>query len=138
MCKDAVSNHGETVFIAKLALRNGLNVFHNFIETGVTDYYQTNDPGFFQGTSEIYAAAVTTDTEELVRNTNEEEVAVTNISNILDVTSAKDIYWLKNAATTYYNPMNFIHSPPLIVRIFVDKISSSCKDTKAVVLKVIK
>ena len=37
-CKASVEKHEETVFIAKLSLNGGLNLFHHFKEVGGTLY----------------------------------------------------------------------------------------------------
>ena len=86
----------------------------------------------------ILAAAVTPDTEELFSIQNKESVGVPIIENILNVTSAKDIDGFTNVATNNYKPSNFIPIPPFLVRSVVDTIASSRRDTKSILVKMVK
>ena len=54
-CKAAVTKHKETVFLAKLSLNSGLNLFHHFEETGGTVYDTEKDAGFIIGVSKSLA-----------------------------------------------------------------------------------
>jgi len=45
-CKASVGKHEETVFMAKLSLNKGLNLFHHFKEIGGTLYEKEKDAGF--------------------------------------------------------------------------------------------
>ena len=136
--KDAVSNHGETVFIQKLVIFNCLNILHHFIGTGDKIYDQMKNPLLIQGMSAMLSSAVTLDTEELFFIPIEEAVGVPNIANIMNVISAKDIDGLMNVTTNNYNPSNFITIPYILVISVVNTIASPRGDTKDILVKVVK
>ena len=46
---DKVENHAGIVFLARLPLRAGLNVFHHFIKAGETVYSNEEEVGFILG-----------------------------------------------------------------------------------------
>ena len=54
------------MFVTKLALRSGLNDFHDFIETEGTINNQMKDEGFIQGMSAMLAAVVTPNIGQLL------------------------------------------------------------------------
>ena len=76
----------------------------------------------------MLAAAVTLDTEEIFGIPNEDLVIVTDISNVLNVTSDDTIDGLTNGAITNYKRRNFIPILPLLVRSVEDMIASSRGD----------
>ena len=58
--------------------------------------------------------------------------------NILNVTPDKDIDGLKNGETNNYNSRNFIPIPTFLAISVVDTIASSHRDTKAILVKMVK
>ena len=76
----------------------------------------------------MLAAAVTLDTQEIFGIPNEDVVIVTDILNVLNVTSDDTIYGLKDGAITNYKQRNFIPILPLLVRSVEDMIASSRGD----------
>ena len=88
--------------------------------------------------SEILAAAVTPNTEEVFRTTNEEVFILPNIKSILNVPSANNIYGLTNGANYLCNPRKILPIPHFLVMSVVDNIFSSHEDTKTILVKAIK
>jgi len=64
-CKAAVGKYEETVFMVKLSLNGGLNLFHHFKEVGGTLYEKEKGAGFIIGISQSIAMTMTPDTEKL-------------------------------------------------------------------------
>ena len=88
--------------------------------------------------SAMLEAVVTANTEEIIGIVNEEVVRVTNILNILNMTSANDIYWLKNGSTNIYKPSNFIHVSSFKIRSVLVTITSLHGDAKTILVKTLK
>ena len=60
-----VEKHSETVFLARLSLRSGLNLFHHFIQVGGTVYSDDKEAGFFLGLNKSTTAKMTPDIDVL-------------------------------------------------------------------------
>ena len=60
-----VEKHSETVFLARLSLRSGLNLFHHFIQVGGTVYSDDKEAGFFLGLNKSTTAKMTPDIDLL-------------------------------------------------------------------------
>ena len=67
--ENEVLNQGEkysdTVFLARLSLRSGLNLFHHFIQVGERVYSDDKEAGFFLGLNKSTTAKMTPDIDVL-------------------------------------------------------------------------
>ena len=132
-CKAAVTKHKETVFLAKLSLNSGLNLFHHFEETGGTVYDTEKDAGFIIGVSQSLAMTMTPDTATLFEQPAFASQAVPTVTNILKATTSEEVDALVDSASKY-KPRNFIPVPPFLVRSIASVITSSKGNAKAVLL----
>ena len=136
-CKSAVKKHNDTVFIAKLSLRSGVNMFHHFMETGGTLYDQNKDPGFIQGVSQWISTPTTPDIEVLFEKPTGAAVTVPTPTSILGITSVADIDGLQDGQTTTYKPRNFIPVPPFLIQAINSTIAVSRGDANAILVEVV-
>ena len=83
-------------------------------------------------------AEVTLDKEESFGVPNEELFKVPNITKNLNVTSANNKYQITNVSTTYYKPIRIITIPTLLVILVLDMSVLSRKDTKNLLVNVMK
>jgi hypothetical protein len=135
-CKAAVTKHKETVFLAKLSLNSGLNLFHHFEETGGTVYDTEKDAGFIIGVSKSLAMTMTPDTASLFEQPTFASQVVPTVTNILKATTSEEVDVLVDSASKY-KPRNFIPVPPFLVRSISSAITSSKGNAKVVLLDTI-
>ena len=133
-CKAAVGKHEETVFMAKLSLNGGLNLFHHFKEIGGTLYEKDKDAGFIIGISQSIATTMTPDTEKLFEKPSCAVQVVPTVTSILKVTSEEEIDDLQVSTAQKFKPRNLVPVPPFLVNPISSAISASKGNAKVVLL----
>jgi len=137
-CKNQVKEHDTIIFIAKLSLRSGVNIFHHFLETGSQIFNETKAHAFIEGISQPISSLMTPDIEVLFEKPAGVAVAVPTPTSILAITSVEDIDGLTDGATTTYKPRNFmIPIPPFLMHSINSTIATSRGDAKMILVEVV-
>ena len=118
-----VEKHSETVFLARLSLRSGLNLFHHFIQVGGTVYSDDKEAGFFLGLNKSTTAKMTPDIDVLFETPHADAYRVAKKVDILKCKTLADITNLKESSTVSYRARNFIPIPPFLTQTVVSVIS---------------
>jgi hypothetical protein len=137
-CKNQVKEHDTIIFIAKLSLRSGVNIFHHFLETGSQIFNETKAHAFIEGISQPISSLMTPDIEVLFEKPAGVAVAVPTPTSILANTTVEDIDGLTDGATTTYKPRNFmIPIPPFLMHSINSTIATSRGDAKMILVEVV-
>jgi hypothetical protein len=137
-CKNQVKEHDTIIFIAKLSLRSGVNIFHHFLETGSQIFNETKAHAFIEGISQPISSLMTPDIEVLFEKPAGVAVAVPTPTSILAITSVEDLDGLTDGATTTYKPRNFmIPIPPFLMHSINSTIATSRGDAKMILVEVV-
>ena len=103
-----VEKHDETVFLARLSLRSGINIFHHFIQVGGAVYSGEKDAGFFVGLNKSTTAKMIPDTELLFATPSETAFRMPSKDDILNCISLDDVKVLVEKESFSYGARNFI------------------------------
>jgi hypothetical protein len=136
-CKNQVKEHDTIIFIAKLSLRSGVNIFHHLLETGSLIFNEPKAHAFIEGISQPISSLMTPDTEVLFEKPAGVAVPVPTPTSILAITSVEDVDGLADGATTTYKPRNFIPIPPFLMHSINSNIATSRGDAKTILVEVV-
>lgn len=78
-----MEKHTKTVFLARLSLYSGLNLFHHFIQVGGTIYSDNKEAGFFFGLNKATVAKTTPDMDVLFVSPHSD--ACIHYMNLVDI-----------------------------------------------------
>ena len=132
-----VEKHNETVFLARLSLRSGLNVFHHFIQVGGTVYSGDKEAGFFVGLHKSTAAKMTPDTDLLFETPHATAFEIPRKDDILNCVTSDDVKALVESNTVSYRARNFIPIPPFLMQVVVSTIVANQGNAMKILLEVI-
>ena len=133
--------YDETIFLAKLAIRGKLNIFHHFRTGGGAIYDETTSCGFIIGIKKTSLTIVTPDRDILFKKPEgrrEDDPKVPIPSEILAVTTTEEIDNLTASDTASYRARPFIPLPPFLARPINQIISRSQGDIKLILLQIIR
>ncbi len=136
-CKNQMKDNDSIIFIAKLSLRSGVNIFHHLLETGSLIFNEPKAHAFIEGISQPISSLMTPDTEVLFEKPAGVAVPVPTPTSILAITSVEDVDGLADGATTTYKPRNFIPIPPFLMHSINSTIATSRGDAKTILVEVV-
>ena len=132
-----VEKHDETVFLARLSLRSGINIFHHFIQVGGTVYSGEKDAGFFVGLNKSTAAKMTPDIELLFATRSEIAFQMPPKEDILNCITLDDVKALVEREEISYCARNFIPIPLFLMQVVLSSISANQGNIPKVLLEVV-
>ena len=128
----------QTVFLAKLSLNGGLQLFHHFLQVGDPLYSDdSTHSGFIVGTQKDTASGMTPDVTVLLNDPDLNAVSVPKREEIMNCDNIADIDNLVSSTTQSIRPRNFIPVPPFLVNIIENTIQISGGDAKVILKEVI-
>ena len=129
--------HTYTVFLVRLSLCSGLNVFHHLIQVGGTVYSNEKKSGFILDSNKITSAITTPYIDILFRTPDAQAYKVAKLEDILKCVSIEGIQILKDNTSESYQARNFIPIPPFLMHLIHSAISVYQGNTEKILLNAI-
>ena len=128
----------QSVFLAKLSLGDGLQLFHNFTQVGDSIYSDNViHSRIFIGLGKVPTTLLTPEVSILLKKPGDKEVFVPKREDSMNCGSNEDINTLTVSTTQKIKPRTFIPIPPFLVKSVNSKIMVCNGDASSVLLEVI-